>query len=102
MFDLDTALKFNELYVTADVADDKDLETFLEVGGWTWGWMEPVLGTASFVLLTLQFARAQLKNMGIMPFTNAMRVKRGEYLVQHYPRYDRSILISFAKLITFY
>jgi len=102
VFDLDTALKFNELYVTADVADDKDLETFLEVGGWTWGWMEPVLGTASFVLLTLQFARAQLKNIGIMPFTNAMRVRRGEYLVQLYPRYDRSILISFAKLITFY
>lgn len=39
--------RFNEHYVTTDVADDKDLETWLEVGSWTWGWNEPVLGTVS-------------------------------------------------------
>jgi hypothetical protein len=33
-FDLSTAIWFNDAYVTTDVPDDEDLETFLEVGGW--------------------------------------------------------------------
>lgn len=28
-----------------------------ETGAWTWNWMEPLTGTLSFTLLTLQFAR---------------------------------------------
>lgn len=28
-----------------------------EIGAWTWNWMEPLTGTLSFTLLTLQFAR---------------------------------------------
>ena len=96
------ALWFNEHYVTADVAEDKDLETWLEVGGWTWNWMEPVLGTASFVLLALQFSRAQLENLAIRPFTRHMRNQRGLSLVKHYPQYDADLLVSFGRLITFY
>jgi len=102
VFDLDLALWFNERFVTADVADDKDLETWLEVGGWTWNWMEPVLGTASFVLLALQFSRAQLENLTIRPFTRHLRVRRGMSLVKIYPQYDKDLLISFGKLITYY
>lgn len=34
-FHLDTALWFNENFVTAEVAEPKDLETWLEVGAWT-------------------------------------------------------------------
>jgi hypothetical protein len=30
------------------------LDTFWKVGAWTWTWMEPAIGTASFVLLALQ------------------------------------------------
>ena len=30
---------FNELFVTADVPEAKDLETPLEVGSWAWNWM---------------------------------------------------------------
>ena len=33
-FDLNTCLVFNEQYVTTEVAQDKDLETWLEVGQW--------------------------------------------------------------------
>ena len=57
VFDLDTALWFNERFVTTDVPEPKDLETFLEAGTWTWQWMEPPLGTFSFILLCLQFSR---------------------------------------------
>ena len=49
---------FNERYVTADVPPEKDLETWLEVGSWTWNWMEPPLGTISFVLLCVQVHKA--------------------------------------------
>ena len=57
VFDLTTALWFNEGWVTTDVPEPRDLETKLEVGSWTWNWMEPPLGTFSFVLLCLQYAR---------------------------------------------
>jgi len=102
VFDLDTALWFNEHFVTADVAEDKDLETWLEVGGWTWNWMEPVLGTASFVLLAAQFARAQLHNLGLRPFTSWMRHRRGEKLVEAFPQYDKNLLIAYGKVFRYY
>jgi hypothetical protein len=57
VFDLNTALWFNQDYVTTDIPEPRDLETMLEVGSWTWNWMEPLLGTFSFALLCLQFAR---------------------------------------------
>jgi hypothetical protein len=57
VFDIGTALSFNEGWVTTDVPEPRDLETMLEVGSWTWNWMEPPLGTLSFSLLSLQFAR---------------------------------------------
>ena len=54
VFHLDTCLWFNEWCVTADIAEDRDLETVLEVGKWSWQWMEPVLGQLSFALLCCQ------------------------------------------------
>ena len=57
VFDLNTAIWFNENYVTTDVPPPEDLETWLEVGSWTWNWMEPPLGQISFFLLCLQFSR---------------------------------------------
>ena len=79
---------FNENFVTADMPDEKDLETWLEVGSASWGWMEPVLGQVSFFLLCMQFARSQMKNLGIRPYYNWQRERRATYLVQKYPRYD--------------
>eukprot|EP00546_Thalassionema_frauenfeldii_P002859 CAMPEP_0178934396 /NCGR_PEP_ID=MMETSP0786-20121207/23838_1 /TAXON_ID=186022 /ORGANISM="Thalassionema frauenfeldii, Strain CCMP 1798" /LENGTH=177 /DNA_ID=CAMNT_0020612171 /DNA_START=57 /DNA_END=587 /DNA_ORIENTATION=+ len=38
VFYLPTAKWFNEKYVTTDVPEAVDLETFLEVGSWTWNW----------------------------------------------------------------
>lgn len=57
VFDLPSTLWFNETYVTTEVPGKEDLETHLEVGAWAWNWMEPPLGTFSFVLLCLQFSR---------------------------------------------
>jgi hypothetical protein len=57
VFDKTTALWFNHHFVTSEVPVASDLDTWLEVGSWTWNWNEPVIGTASFVLLCLQFSR---------------------------------------------
>ena len=54
-FHLPTVVWFNEGYVTSDIPEPKDLETWLEVGSWAWNWMEPPLGQLSFLILCLQY-----------------------------------------------
>jgi hypothetical protein len=95
-FDLTTTKWFNEHFVTADVADDKDLETWLEVGSWSWQWMEPPLGQLSFFLLCLAFARNQLINLGWKPYTDKLRDYRVQRLQQKYPKYNPNIVQSFS------
>jgi hypothetical protein len=96
VFQLDLALWFNEKYVTTDVPPPADLETWLETGAWTWTWMEPVLGTASFTLLGFQFARAQMLNMRMKPYSDYMLNRRADRLVAAFPEYDSKILREFA------
>ena len=95
-FSLDTALWFNEAYVTTDVPEEADLETWLEVGTWTWNWMEPPLGQASFFLLCLQYMRAQMQNVGFKPYTDAVKNHRANSLVGAFPQYNRSIVEDFS------
>jgi hypothetical protein len=87
VFDLNTALWFNELYVTTEIPPDEDLETWLEVGAWSWNWMEPWTGTISFQLLALQFMRLQMLNVGYRPYTGWVIGARQRRLTQMYPEY---------------
>lgn len=102
VFDYDTVSKFNERFVTADVPEAKDLQTWLEVGSWSWGWMEPVIGQVSFVLLVLQFARNQMLNLGLRPYGNTLKENRATSLEHKYPQYDRVFVRWFAKSDTLY
>lgn len=95
-FHLDTVSWFNEFYVTADVADAKDTETWLEVGSWSWNWMEPPLGQLSFFLLTLQYARSQMQNIGLKPYTEWLLSRRGKHLAAKFPQYNQRILEDYA------
>jgi len=88
---------FNERFVTQDVPDEKDLETLWEVGLWTWSWMEPPLGTASFVLLALQFVRAQMLNMDWKPYTGWVQNYRATRLSSIYPQYNEDIVGAYAR-----
>lgn len=96
VFHLPTAEWFNMYYVTTDVPEPADLETALEVGAWTWNWMEPPLGAMSFFLLCLQFSRAQITNLGVKPYTGKIKELRGKRLVKAFPQYDRGILMEFS------
>lgn len=59
--------------------------------------MEPVLGTVSFCLLCLQFARAQLQNLGIRPYFHWQQERRAARLVRVYPQYDSQFLANYSK-----
>lgn len=61
VFSLQFAKSFNTYFVTTEVPSKSELDTLLEVGSWTWNWMEPPLGTISFFLLCLQYARDQAR-----------------------------------------
>jgi hypothetical protein len=91
-----TVHSFNEVFVTTDVPEPADLETMLELGSWAWNWMEPPLGTLSFMLLCLQFSRAQLQNLGIRPFTQYIKAQRAHRLCREFPGYDDRVLSDFS------
>lgn len=97
VFDIDLALWFNHRYVTMEIPEPSDLDTALETGAWTWNWMEPVLGTASFTLLAFQFSRQQIKNLGMKPYTARLKASRAKALIQAFPRYDPELLHNFVE-----
>lgn len=97
-FNLTAVEWFNERFVTSELPPPQDLETWLEVGSASWGWMEPVLGQISFFLLSMQFARSQLQNLGIRPYHNWQTERRAARLVQKYPQYDVEFLMNYSKV----
>lgn len=100
VFHYGTAEWFNHYFVTSDMPEPKDLETLLEVGSWTWGWNEPVIGTLSFFLLTFQFSRSQLDNLGVKPYTHKVKQWRAERLAEKFPQYDINVVMNYSKSST--
>lgn len=97
VFQLDAVKWFNEKLVTTDLPPPEDLETWLEVGSWSWGWMEPVLGQLSFFLLCMQFARAQMQNLGLRPYFHWQQENRARRLIEKYPQYDAEFLANYSR-----
>jgi hypothetical protein len=64
--------------------------------------MEPPLGQISFFLLCLQFARAQIANMGVRPYTARMKAMRARKIVAIYPQYDATLLSNYSKSVNYY
>eukprot|EP00931_Biecheleriopsis_adriatica_P049679 TRINITY_DN28741_c0_g1_i1.p1 TRINITY_DN28741_c0_g1~~TRINITY_DN28741_c0_g1_i1.p1 ORF type:complete len:318 (+),score=57.82 TRINITY_DN28741_c0_g1_i1:115-1068(+) len=93
-----------ELYGT-NVAKEELPDSFKEVsemttnqiGTWTWSWMEPMIGTASFVILCSQVARAQMWKLNMRPYTEQMLRARADRLAGQFPQYDRGIVRAWAK-----
>lgn len=68
-----------------------------QVGTWTWSWMEPMIGTASFVLLCCQFSRAQMSKMNMKTYGERVLQWRADRLARKFPEYDRSMVRAWAK-----
>jgi len=94
-----SAAKFNELFVTADPPDIGDADTWLEVGTWAWGWMEPWGGTMSFFLLCMQFAREQYLSIGGKTAVEQLVIFQGRRLTKLFPQYDQKIVESYAAVL---
>ena len=101
VFSLQFAKAFNNFAVTTEVPQASDLDTMLEVGSWTWNWMEPPLGTISFFLLCLQYARDQKVNIGYKPWTEHWREKQGQKLSAAYPQYHQAIVRDYGMATCF-
>lgn len=71
--------------------------TVNQVGTWTWGWMEPMIGTASFVLLCAQFTRAQASKMHMKTYSDRILAWRAARLAGAFPQYDGSMVKAWAK-----
>merc|ERR1712232_263590 len=80
VFSETVARKFNHVFVTMDLPEPQDLETALEIGAWTWNWMEPILGTATFSLVAMQFARDNMKKLGLKPIRARLLDRRAAHL----------------------
>uniref|UniRef100_A0A7S3Q4A4 Uncharacterized protein n=1 Tax=Chaetoceros debilis TaxID=122233 RepID=A0A7S3Q4A4_9STRA len=92
-----TVLWFNEKFVTAEVPEIADLETILEVGSFSWSWMEPIIGQASFIFLVLQFVRSQAINLGLKPYGHKILGVRSKRMCKKYPQYDPIFLEWFSE-----
>jgi len=71
--------------------------TYNQVGTWTWAWMEPMIGTASFLLLCMQFCRAQSVKMQMATYTEAMLGWRSDRLARKFPQYDGAIVRAWGR-----
>eukprot|EP00697_Spironema_sp_BW2_P004557 gnl/Spiro4/16185_TR8701_c0_g1_i1.p1 gnl/Spiro4/16185_TR8701_c0_g1~~gnl/Spiro4/16185_TR8701_c0_g1_i1.p1 ORF type:complete len:256 (-),score=65.79 gnl/Spiro4/16185_TR8701_c0_g1_i1:53-775(-) len=99
VFHRDTAAWFNDRFVHESLPDGglEALDTIFKVGNWTWGWMEPYLGTASFVLLGMQFTRAHMQRLKWKPYTERVLAWRANRLARLYPQYEEGVVKQFAE-----
>lgn len=94
-----------KLYATEvageDLPEDKDITTMTtnQVGAWTWEWMEPMIGVASFVILCLQCARSQMLKLRMSAYTAWMLKNRADRLTQQYPQYTGAIVRAWAIML---
>ena len=78
-----------------------DYDTLLEVGAWSWNWMEPPLGTISFFLLCMQYVREKRIESGRQgALVDYLKVKQGSLLVNSFKgHYDEEVLYQYGASI---
>ena len=89
------------MYASQPTTQVGDADTILEVGSWSWSWMEPPLGTISFFLLCMQYSRDQRLNMGQKPYTEWYKSQRADRLAAAFPAYTTEIVRDYAKATAF-
>lgn len=77
VFQAEVATAFAQLVHAAPEAP-LESRAFANVGTWTWAWMEPMIGTASFSILCLQLLRGAMINLACvrsLPPLSPMRAR---------------------------
>ena len=89
VFHRETAVWFCNAFVKEDIPTDPEmLDTMFKVGSWSWQWMEPLLGTFSFVLLAFQLIRSHMQKIDMKPFGNFLQSRRADLLHEAFPQYQ--------------
>ena len=96
VFDLAPAKAFADI-THASYDELPDPVVWVNTGTWTWAWMEPLIGTASFSILCLQLFRGQMKKLALKPYTHYVQSRRANRLADRYPQYTRSIVKDFGR-----
>mmetsp|Transcript_102886 Transcript_102886/g.287091 ORF Transcript_102886/g.287091 Transcript_102886/m.287091 type:complete len:251 (+) Transcript_102886:3-755(+) len=87
----------NYYFVLGGVEEPENLKTIWEVSSWSWNWMEPLLGTASFSILCIQLTRSMMEDIGMLAFHERMKVGVADRLAAKFPQYDAGLVRAFAK-----
>ena len=95
------ALWFAEQFVHAEIPPPDEIDTVWKVGTWTWNWMEPIIGTWSFILLSLQLIRANMTMIDAKPFNERIITARADNLHRNFPMYEREIVRDYSKSAPF-
>ena len=97
VFQKDLAIWFATVHVGVDLPPAEEIDTVWKVGTWTWQWMEPIIGTWSFVLLALQLIRANGLQIDAKPFNERILTARADDLYKQFPEYEREIVRDYSK-----
>ena len=97
VFQKDLAIWFATAHVGVDLPPAEEIDTVWKVGTWTWQWMEPIIGTWSFVLLALQLIRANGLQIDAKPFNERILTARADDLYKQFPEYEREIVRDYSK-----
>ena len=85
VFHLESARFFADQIFSSHYEHLPDDAACAKVGEWSWCWMEPMIGTASFSILCLQVLHTQIKDLGLKPIDDRMRSKRAPASVPNCP-----------------
>ena len=97
VFQKDLAIWFAIEHVGVELPPMEEIDTVWKVGTWTWQWMEPIIGTWSFVLLALQLIRANGLQIDAKPFNERILTARADDLYKQFPEYEREIVRDYSK-----
>mmetsp|Transcript_21083 Transcript_21083/g.64935 ORF Transcript_21083/g.64935 Transcript_21083/m.64935 type:complete len:195 (+) Transcript_21083:518-1102(+) len=97
VFQKDLAIWFATEHVGVELPPMSEIDTVWKVGTWTWQWMEPIIGTWSFVLLALQLIRANGLQIDAKPFNERILTARADDLYKQFPEYEREIVRDYSK-----
>mmetsp|Transcript_42684 Transcript_42684/g.92098 ORF Transcript_42684/g.92098 Transcript_42684/m.92098 type:complete len:365 (-) Transcript_42684:74-1168(-) len=81
-----------------DTNDISEL-TINQVGTWTWSWMEPMIGTATFIILCCQSSRAQMAQMNMRTYGDRVLGWRADRVANKFPIYDRSMVRAWSRVL---
>lgn len=81
-----------------DPPEDPSIDemTVNQIGSWTWTWMEPMIGTATFLLLCFQFMRGQTTRMNMNEYSQFIGTQRGLRIRAKFKHYDGSMTAAWA------